>query len=138
MDHNFKDINMNKQKIGILGGSALCVIGSVLPWVSVSLGGKTFSVSGMDAGGAVTLLLAAVCAVFAIMGNKTETVKGWKFWTVFGIAVFNALIAVIKIGDASAASAKLGGAASVGIGLFVILAGAAATAVLTFLFKKSE
>jgi len=131
---------MNKQRIAILGAAGLGIIGSILPWVSVSFGRLSKSLGGMDAGGGVIILLMGVAGVLAFLGNKTETIKGWKFWTVFGTSLLTALIGIIKISDVSQAAAQLGRAAkaSAGIGLILITIAGVAAVACAFIFKKDN
>ena len=105
-------------------GAVMVVVGSLLPWVKATapfVG--TIEVAGTDGDGKITLVLGAVMALGLIRS------AGWRVVATLA-AVVAAGIALYDISDASDAideAERVGEgmvAASVGIGLYVVLAGA--------------
>lgn len=110
----------------VLGGAALLLIGSFLPWakVSVALFDATVSqtIGGMDGDGPITLVAAiALGALGWIL-----LMKGWHKGRLIGtvcVAALATLVAVIDLLDVNrvaGSEAGLGIDVSIGIGLWVV------------------
>ena len=114
-------------KVLALGGAALAVIGSFLPWATVSGGFVDISKNGMDGDGVITLVGALTfggLAAWSLLGS-------WSKGRVIGalvVAVLVTLIAVIDIADVASRfsdidTEALGLDVSIGIGLWIVLLG---------------
>ena len=120
----------------IVGGVAVVLLGSFLPWATVSasfLGEVT--VSGMDGDGVLTLLGGAVAGGLALSAFLGRAAR-WKVVTALVFAVLVALVALIDIVDINSRVADLEGEGlgaaidvSIGIGLWLTLLGGIATVV---------
>lgn len=116
----------------VLGGAALLLIGSFLPWakVSVALFDATVSqtIGGMDDDGPITLVAAVALGV---LGWFLLT-KGWHKGRLIGsvcVAALVTLVAVIDLVDVNrvaGSEAGLGIDVSIGIGLWVVTVAAIA------------
>jgi hypothetical protein len=110
----------------LLGGIGV-VVGSFLPWITVSSAFTTVSRSGIDGGGdgVITLVigaLIAVCGVFLATGRKA--VAAWAAGLVLGLAA--AGIGILDAADVQERIEGVGSAAamaSTGAGLYVVIVG---------------
>lgn len=95
-------------------GCAGIVIGSLLPWASISTMFGTISKSGTDGDGVITLLLGSVAGGMALTGKSTKI-----------IAALLGLVAIIAIYDIADISKLADGeeafSVSVGVGLWLIV-----------------
>ncbi|HEX7463723.1 MAG TPA: hypothetical protein VF382_02360 [Actinomycetota bacterium] len=109
-------------------GGGLVLLGSFLPWATIRSAvlssPGSLSVNGTDGDGQITLVLALVIVGIGVVGLMGRP----RFWLISLIAgCLAALVAVIDIIDVSRTAGEVESAyldASVGIGLWVVLAGA--------------
>lgn len=104
-------------------GAVLIGIGSVLPWAKVESQFGDLSVAGTEGDGVITLIAAVVLAIGGFMRIKSP---GSTFAKV--LIVLSALVAGVTAAYDMSSISDIGGnefaTASVGIGLYVVLAGA--------------
>lgn len=111
-----------------LAGVALIVVGSFLPWASVSILGQEVTVDGMDGDGAITLIGGVLVGALALAAHLQRPAR-WKVVTALVVAALVTLVAVIDIVDVNSRVADVEGdfavdiEASIGIGLWLVLAG---------------
>ena len=107
----------------LLGGAAVTVLGSVLPWATVDAGFESVDVSGTDADGVVTIVLALAALAFGIPGLLKRS-KGLLITSLVA-TVLIVLVALVDIGDVSSVAEEVGFGveATVGIGLWLVLIG---------------
>lgn len=110
-------------QLGALAGAIAIAVGSVLPWATVQTVFGSLSAAGTDGDGVITL----ACAGAVVLGALT---RGWWLVIVGGIAAGalagNAWRNVREaIEDVDETVAR----ASVGVGVYVVLAGAVAAVV---------
>lgn len=130
---------MNTRSPGtlILGGAALIIAGSFLPWVQVRTIFGTISANGTDGDGILTLVAGAIIAIlgFTSLGrsDRGEAQGLLKFLTLAFLAgvLFVALTDFVNISEQVAD--KIGGIGpSYGPGLFVVIGGTAVAGVGAF------
>ena len=106
-------VDRRSRTIGLVS-SAVAAIGSFLPWASVG----PFTVNGTSGDGVITLVIAAVAAVFAFRLPKG---RGARMVTLIG-ALLIAAIGIYDIVNISNQSDEIF-AASVGIGIVITTIG---------------
>lgn len=119
-------ITGSRSNLIVLVACAVAFIGSFLPWASV-IG---ISVSGTDGGdGTLTLILALATAAAAVFLKDRA-----RMISVLVGAALVVIIAVVNIADINSISSDFGDALSpsIGIGLWMVLAGGIAAAVGVF------
>lgn len=119
-------ITGSRSNLIVLVACAVAFIGSFLPWASV-IG---ISVSGTDGGdGTLTLILALATAAAAVFLKDRA-----RMISVLVGAALIVIIAVVNIADINSISSDFGDALSpsIGIGLWMVLAGGIAAAVGVF------
>jgi len=115
----------------IIGGCVLAIIGSCLPWVTVTVMGETRVTSGLDGDGVITLILAIGALVLAVLkgvGNpKVMTIIGASL---AGLAAMIGVYDLINIKDKTSELSGLIGdqgndifGFSIGIGLYLVIVG---------------
>lgn len=106
--------------IGLLVAAALIVVGSVLPWASIDLGGFSQTINGLDGDGGLTLVLGLIVAGLGVASKGRR--KGFAIGAIVAAAL-SALIAAIDIADVSSTfdGLGLGAGVSVGFGLWLVL-----------------
>lgn len=113
------------KNIIIAAASVVGLVGVFLPWVSASAFGISITANGTDGSdGWIILALFVVPIVLALINLKKEMAIGYKIG-ITAVSALIAIIAIVKIIDIMGA-----GIVSAGIGLFVILIGSVASAVL--------
>jgi len=119
----------------IIGAGIAAVVGSFLPWATVTAAFVgTISVTGTDQRGGdgwlvVALGLAAVAVgIFLVRGRRLAKTTSAVTVALFGLASFEILYIATKLGDSSFDSAFIANA-SIGIGLWLVLAAGIAAAV---------
>lgn len=117
---------------GVIG--LLLLIGSVLPWATVSSGGYSQSVNGMDGDGVITLIFALAIIGMGVGYYFVKNANG-RTGLLIGTAVVGAitvlitLIDLFDLGDVGREIGGMGVDVSVGFGLILaLLAGIAAIA----------
>ena len=128
---------MNKNRLFVLISSGVAILGSLLPWATVSAGiFGSMSVSGTEGDGTFIIILAVVAIVLACLKDyKTALPKNFAT----GIFVIGALQSVIMLlnlinigrmlGSQGAELKAYGVAVHIGFGFVLVLLAAVATAV---------
>ncbi len=108
-----------------LVGGALVVAGALLPWASVSTVFGTASVPGTEGDGLIALAVGGVLCLLAILelGNRqdTRTLALYVAMAAGGLGVYEWITVRDKLLNVSSELAR----ASVGIGIYAVIAGAA-------------
>jgi hypothetical protein len=116
----------NPIRLAILGGAALLILGSFLPWVEADAGFFSITKDGTDGDGVITLVigLAIAALFFAVKHPKAMT------WLVISLAGVGTAIAAYDTIDISNKAEELTNStstidisAAVGVGLWLTLAG---------------
>lgn len=89
-------MNWNKQRLALLGVSALGMLCTFLPWISVPLVG---SINGTKGDGWFTFLFFGVALALSFLGDKAEEVGGTKFYIASAFAVLAGGLGLYKIID---------------------------------------
>jgi hypothetical protein len=115
-------------RLFVFGGAALLVVGSVLPWVKASVGAFSVTKNGIDGDGVFTLLLGGGIAVAFFLIRRAKT-AAWITLALAGIAGAIALYDTIDVSQkadelTSNQTSLFHVSASVGVGLWLALAGA--------------
>lgn len=109
--------------------SVAVIIGSVLPWGTVNLGGfGGLSVSGIEGDGKIIIILAIGAIVLAILKDRTQPLIKNLALGVIETAI--SIYALFRLGDMSANFGYGGYGISVGIGLYLTAIASIATFVL--------
>jgi hypothetical protein len=114
----------------VLGGALVVIVGSVLPWVQADAGVFSFTKSGIDGDGALTLALAVALGAVFLLGRHSAAV-GWSVLAFAGVILAIALYDVVdvtnKARELADSSPLVEFSAHVGFGLWMTVAGGAAT-----------
>lgn len=120
---------MEKNRLYIIIASVAVIIGSVLPWGTVNLGGfGGLSVSGIEGDGKIIIILAIGAIVLAILKDRTQPLI--KNFALGVIETAISIYALFRLGDMSANFGYGGYGISVGIGLYLTAIASIATFVL--------
>ena len=127
----------------VLGGVAGVALGSLLPWAEITapfVG--TVTVAGTDGDGVLTLFGAVITGVLAVVAFGARRSTGALIGALV-VALLVAAVAVIDMVDVSDRIGDVEGGdvaiqASIGIGLWIVLLGAAAAVVGTALALSSR
>jgi len=123
---------MEKNRLYIIIASVAVIIGSVLPWGTVNLGGF-LSVSGIEGDGKIVIVLAIGAIVLAILKDRTQPLIKNLAMGVVALGIIETAIsiyALFRLGDMSANFGYGGYGISVGIGLYLTSIASIATFVL--------
>jgi len=105
-----------------LAGAGIVVIGSLMPWVTVTTAFGTVSRNGIDGDGKITALTALVFAAAFYFGTKA-----WHNVLAGVLAVATAIVGIANVIDIydniNSADLEGLGHASLGVGMWVVLAG---------------
>ena len=128
---------MNKNRLFVLISSGVAILGSLLPWATVSAGiFGSMSVRGTEGDGTFIIILAIVAIVLACLkDHKTELPKNFATG-IFAIGAVQSVIMLLNLinigrmlGSQGAELKAYGVAVHIGIGSFLVLLAAVATAV---------
>ena len=121
-----------------VAGAGAAILGSLLPWATLTHVFGSASLSGIEGDGLITLVLGGVLLVGAILQLTNETSR--YVWTevVAAVTVLVAVFALVNmlsnIGDADSEFAR----ASVGPGLYLVVAGAGMALVGTDMTRRAR
>jgi hypothetical protein len=130
-----KSVTGSTSTMVALVGSLIALIGSFLTWATISGGGVSVNVGGTTEGGdgVITLIVAIATAAAAIfLKNKARMIT-----VVIGGAIL-AIVGVVNVLDINSTATDygdIGVSVSVGIGLWMVLAGGVVAVVGAFLKK---
>ncbi len=128
---------MNKNRLFVLISSGVAILGSLLPWATVSAGiFGSVSARGTEGGGTYIMILAVVAIVLACLkDHKTELPKNFATG-IFAIGAMQTLIMLLNLLDLGRMLGKqgsdlkaLGIQVHIGFGFILVLLAAIATAV---------
>jgi len=130
---NFSNLSMTDKLIGL--GGIVGLVGTILPWYSVSYSlfgvSSGVSVNGLRGVGLIAFIaavLAVLMVVLPLLNVKLPKLPldTWLVNVILGAAVAGAaVIAYLQIGGSGVSFEGLGGSAGVSYGLFVTIAGGA-------------
>lgn len=110
-----------------LVGAGLVAVGSMLPWVEAHTAFGTVSLNGTEGDGQLSLVGAGIFALIWFIADLSHKASsGWMIAEV-GLAVAGFIFAIVKMNDIQEAITEADSTyvtASVGVGLWVCLAGA--------------
>jgi len=116
----------------VLGGAAALIIGAFLPWVKAEAGVFNITKNGIDGDGVITLVLAGALALAFLLARSVKT-GAWLVITFAALAIAVAAYDTIDISkkadELTSQTSFLHVDASVGVGLWLSLAGAIAALV---------
>jgi len=120
---SMEKITSSRSTLIVLVGALLALIGSFLPWATVSVEGfGSESASGMDGDGVITLIVALAAAAIAVFMKGRGRMIG--IIVAAGIII---LVSIIDIADVNRAAGEIGDIpgvdTSVGFGLWLVLVG---------------
>ena len=120
------------QAIVLLAGAAAVIVGAFLSWASVDFQGESISKAGTDGDGVITVVFGIAAAVLGFLALGA-TRRRWHAITALVLSALVAIIAVIDIADIKSRfgddTSGLDVEVSIGIGLWLTLAGGLAAAV---------
>ena len=128
---------MNKNRLFVLISSGVAILGSLLPWATVSAGiFGSMSVRGTEGDGTFIIIFAIVAIVLSCLKDyKTELPKNFATG-IFAIGAVQSVIMLLNLinigrmlGSQGAELKAYGVAVHIGIGFFLVLLAAVATAV---------
>lgn len=128
---------MNKNRLFVLISSGVAILGSLLPWATVSAGiFGSVSARGTEGGGTYIMILAVVAIVLACLkDHKTELPKNFATG-IFAIGAMQTLIMLLNLLDLGRMLGRqgsdlkaLGIQVHIGFGFVLVLLAAVATAV---------
>ncbi len=116
----------------VLGGAAALILGAFLPWVKAEAGVFSATKNGIDGDGVITLVLAGALAL-AFLIARSEKTGAWLVITfaalATAVAAYDTIDVARKADELTSQASFLHADASVGIGLWLSLAGAIAALV---------
>lgn len=120
-------------KIGGWAAAVVVLLGSFLPWASVSAFGVSQSVNGTEADGKRTLLAALAMGVLFWLWNRRTVIAAGA------VSAIAAVIGIANLIDINGVAGDLGGLVDVsaGIGIFMVILGGIAGAVMGFMGQAS-
>jgi hypothetical protein len=82
-------------RVLVLGGAALLLAGSFLPWARAEAGPFTATKNGIDGDGVLTLVLAIVIALLFFLARNPKVTA----WLIVGLGAVATIVTVIDIAD---------------------------------------
>ena len=108
-----------------VAAGAAVAMGSLMPWATVTTGFGSANMAGTEGDGVITLALGAGAAVFG------GFLKRWPAFALFALAAAVSIYDFSNISDRASEVSSEFARASVGWGLWLVIAGAIAGAILT-------
>ena len=118
--------------VGVLIGGGMLVVGSFLPWITVNAGIIAVSRNGMDGGdGWVTLALGFALGAYGLVNLNSASDRNWMGALIgAGIGLAFGIFEYFDVQSRITANKQYD--IQIGVGLWLILAGAAVAAVASF------
>ena len=113
---------MNKQRLSVLLAAGAGVVGTLMPWVTVSMFGISKSESGIGTGdGKIIIVLFGIACVISLLGDWRFGVEGGARIGAIILGLVGAIIAIMDINNFNTKLGVGGGFASIGFGLYLIV-----------------
>ena len=114
---------MNKQRVSVLLAAGAGIVGTLMPWVTVSMLGISQSENGLGTGdGKIIIVLFGIACLVSLLGDWRFGVEGGAR---IGAIVLGLAGAIIAIMDINNFHTKIGGGGggmiSIGFGLYLIV-----------------
>lgn len=136
------------QRAAFGAAAALGALATFMPWATVPIVGTIYGTAG---DGWITLVLFIPAVVLAFLGDRKESVDGWKQFAVatpaamasmiglYKIVSFNATMADVRAGAAGNPLARaLAMSVQIRFGLYLLVLAGAATAAAVFLLRRKS
>ena len=113
---------MNKQRLSVLLAAGAGVVGTLMPWITVSMFGISKSESGIGTSdGKVIIVLFGIACVISLLGDWRFGVEGGARIGAIILGLVGAIIAIMDINNFNTKLGGGGGFASIGFGLYLIV-----------------
>ncbi len=113
---------MNKQRLSVLLAAGAGVVGTLMPWFTVSMLGMSQSESGIGTGdGKIIIVLFGIACLLSLAGDWRFGVEGGARIVASILGLVGAIIAIMDINNFHTKIGGFGGMASIGFGLYLIV-----------------
>ena len=124
---------MNKQRLSVLLAAGAGVVGTLMPWITVSMFGISRSESGIGTSdGKVIIVLFGIACVISLLGDWRFGVEGGARIGAIVLGLVGAIIALMDINNFHEKVGGMGGLASIGFGLYLIVIAGVLLPILAF------
>ena len=124
---------MNKQRLSVLLAAGAGVVGTLMPWVTVSMFGISKSESGIGTGdGKIIIVLFGIACLVSLLGDWRFGVEGGARIGAIVLGLVGAIIALMDINNFHEKVGGMGGLASIGFGLYLIVIAGVLLPILAF------
>jgi len=127
---------MNNPKIILLAGAALMVLGSLLPWATMTSVFGNVEVTATEGDGAITLVIGILIGLGALLMKSKPGKRGGIASSIFGVIA--GIVAIIDMSNIQKISGNPFADVQVGIGLYLVAIGALVTVVGGFVRWPDE
>lgn len=132
---------MHKQRVAMVSAAGAGMLGTFLPWIHVPFLG---SIAGSAGDGWITFALYLLALVLALLGDRGAPRSGGPLLGALAAGLLASAIGLWKIvdvklsmsGDPNPMAQMIASAASIGIGLYVVIAAGVVLAVLALRLDK--
>jgi len=124
---------MNKQRVSVLLAAGAGIVGTLMPWVTVSMLGISQSENGLGTGdGKIIIVLFGIACLLSLLGDWSFGVEGGARIGAIVLGLVGAIIALMDINNFHEKVGGMGGRASIGFGLYLIVIAGVLLPILAF------
>ena len=124
---------MNKQRVSVLLAAGAGIVGTLMPWVTVSMLGISQSENGLGTGdGKIIIGLFGIACLLSLLGDWSFGVEGGARIGAIVLGLVGAIIALMDINNFHEKVGGMGGLASIGFGLYLIVIAGVLLPILAF------
>ena len=124
---------MNKQRVSVLLAAGAGIVGTLMPWVTVSMLGISQSENGLGTGdGKIIIVLFGIACLLSLLGDWSFGVEGGARIGAIVLGLVGAIIALMDINNFHEKVGGMGGLASIGFGLYLIVIAGVLLPILAF------
>ena len=113
---------MNRQRLSMLLAAGAGVVGTLMPWITVSMLGISRSESGIGTSdGKIIIVLFGIACLISLLGDWRFGVEGGARIGAVVLGLAGAIIAIMDINNFNTKIGAGGGMISIGFGLYLIV-----------------